>query len=61
MAGIVFLCDGVRGSVFGVAAVGASSTRMVLAHLAMRGSRVSIVIPAYLMNICWLLRRRHGS
>jgi len=31
---------------------------MVLAHSATRGSRSSIVIPAYFMNICGPLRRR---
>jgi Restriction endonuclease len=34
VAGTVFLCDGVGRYVFGAAAVGASSTRMVLAHSA---------------------------
>ena len=43
---------------FGAEAVGTSSTRIVLAHSATRGSRSSIFIPAYFMNICGPLRRR---
>jgi hypothetical protein len=37
--------------IWGHIEVGASSARMVLAHSPTRGSRSSIVIPAYLINI----------
>ena len=46
---------------FGAEAVGTSSTRMVLAHSATRGSRSSIFIPAYFTNICGSLRRREPT